>query len=214
MFLIQSPTAVLQYLASFVLYLNSALQRNTFRWREGRTKDFEFAKLLKAFRIPCVKSTQPLGSFRDRELSHMKWIKNAGLITIHPRCWSELVQEENKVYLFVNHHIFIPPPMRFFLSTPPSIPSSRRSAHSVFAAKRAHSATNKILRKPGPSVWVFPEIYQIARWKIKHSSTFLSHKASISRTLTTLIGWSAMTLPDSSFSLAFQSMRAEKQELW
>lgn len=44
-------------------------------------------------------------------------------------------------------------------------------------------------------------------------------RASISGTLTTLIGWSAMTLPDSSFSPAFQSMQAEngssdKRDAW
>lgn len=65
--------------------------------------------------------------------------------------------------------------MRFILPTLPNIPSTRRSAHGVFATKRAHSATNNLLYKPGPSVWVFPEIYQIGWWKIKHPGTFLGH---------------------------------------
>lgn len=95
--------------------------------------------------------------------------------------------------------------MRFFLSSLPNIPSTRRSAHSVFAAKRAHSATNNTFYQPGPSVWVFPEIYQIGRGKNKTPQ----HIPYISRTLATLIGCSAMTLSDSSFSPAFQSMQAE-----
>lgn len=78
---------------------------------------------------------------------------------------------EKKCLLFCEPPHFFP----LMLSILPNIPSTRRTPRSVFATKRAHSATNNILDKPAPSVWVFPEIHQIGRWKIKHPGTFLGH---------------------------------------
>lgn len=80
---------------------------------------------------------------------------------------------ENNVYFLLTTTFF--PLVWSILPTLPNIPSTRRSPHRVFATERAHSATTNILYKPAPPFWVFPEMYQIGRWKIKHAGTFLGH---------------------------------------
>lgn len=99
-------------------------------------------------------------------------------------CWGNKRQEtfirnegrkrlKKNVYLSANHRIF--PHMWFILPTQPNIPSTCRSAHSVCTLRNVHTLCNKQHPLQAGSVWVFPEIYQIGRWKIKHPATFLGH---------------------------------------
>lgn len=112
------------------------------------------------------------------------------------------------VYLFANHHIF-----------PPSCGSSFQRCqtfhqlaglHIVCSLRNVHTlqqtaSFTSLLRQSGFFPWDLPD----RTVKNKTPRHIPRPRASISGTLTTLIGWSAMTLPDSSFSPAFQSMQAE-----
>lgn len=113
---------------------------------------------------------------------------------------------KKNVYLSANHHIF--PHMRFIRPALPSIPSTCRSAHPVCTLRDVHTLQQTTSFTSLVSLG-FPWDVPDRTVKNKTPRHIPWPRASISGTLTTLIGWSAMTLADSSFSPAFQSMQAE-----